>query len=40
MLQITPKFPLSQHWVTVMSLVYLALPCMLFFSSWYAPWVA
>ena len=40
MLQITPKFPLNQHWVTVMSLVYLSLPCMLFFSSWYAPWVA
>lgn len=28
------------HWVTLASLVYLAIPCMLFFSMWFSPWVA
>lgn len=35
-----PGWGLSLHWVTVISLLYLALPCMLFFSSWFTPWVA
>lgn len=34
------KGSISLHWVTVISLLYLAVPCMLFFSSWFAPWVA
>lgn len=36
----TKKGRISLHWVTVISLLYLAIPCMLFFSSWFAPWVA
>ena len=28
------------HWVTAFSLLYLALPGMLFFSSWFTPWAA
>lgn len=35
-----PVWGISLHWVTVISLLYLALPCMLFFSSWFTPWVA
>lgn len=35
-----PGWSISLHWVTVISLLYLALPCMLFFSSWFTPWVA
>ena len=31
---------LRQHWLTVFSLLYLAVPCMLFFSSWFIPAVA
>ncbi len=34
------KFNLNLHWITVFSLVYLAIPCMLFFSSWFTPWIA
>ncbi len=40
MMQKPTNFSLSQHWITVISLLYLALPCMLFFSSWFSPWVA
>ncbi len=35
-----PVWGISLHGVTVISLLYLALPCMLFFSSWFTPWVA
>lgn len=31
---------ISLHWVMVCALVYLAIPCMIFFSSWFSPWVA
>lgn len=40
MMQKPTNFSLSQHWITVISLLYLALPCMLFFSSWFTPWAA
>ena len=39
-IQNRPGWGISLHWVTVISLLYLALPCMLFFSSWFTPWVA
>lgn len=39
-IQNRPGWSISLHWVTVISLLYLALPCMLFFSSWFTPWVA
>ncbi len=39
--QIAPaRYTLNLHWITVISLVYLALPCMLFFSSWFNPYAA
>ncbi len=34
------RYGLSLHWLTVISLVYLAIPCMLFFSMWFTPWAA
>lgn len=34
------KAVISLHWLSVFALLYLALPCMLFFSSWFTPWIA
>lgn len=34
------RFHFSLHCITVISLLYLAIPCLLFFSSWFSPWVA
>lgn len=34
------KRGISLHGLTVCSLLYLALPCLLFFSSWFTPWIA
>ena len=40
MMQKPTNFSLSQHWITVISLVYLALSGMMFFGAWFAPWAA
>lgn len=34
------RWRISPHWIAVISLVYLAVHGMLFFSSWFTPWVA
>ncbi len=34
------RFHFSLHCITVISLLYLSIPCILFFSSWFSPWVA
>lgn len=34
------KWSISLHWLTIISVIYLALPCMLFFCSWFSPWVS
>lgn len=34
------KRGISLHWLTIIAVIYLALPCMLFLCSWFSPWVA
>lgn len=34
------KWSISLHWLTIAAVTYIAIPCMLFFSCWFSPWVA